>query len=82
MKLARCYIWSSTLYGSETWVLRILGLDVFGEFGYVVLEKNEEEIVKKDKISESFLDILNNILRRKANWIKTIALFMFAWKDR
>ena len=30
-KLVRCYVWSTALYGSETWTLRKLETEVFGE---------------------------------------------------
>ena len=30
--LVRCYVWSIALYDSETWTLKKIGVEVFGEF--------------------------------------------------
>ena len=42
-KLVRFYVWSIALYDSETWKLRKLEAEVFGELRNVVLEKNGED---------------------------------------
>ena len=39
-KLVRRYVWCITLYGSETWTLRKLRAEEFGELRNVVLEEN------------------------------------------
>ena len=75
-KLVRCYIWSIALYGSETWTLRKLEkkyLESFEMWCWRKMEKikwtekvSDEEVLKR--VSEERM-ILNNIVRRKANWI-------------
>jgi len=74
-KLAKCYIWSITLYGAETWTLRAVEqkhLESFEMWCSRRMEKiswtdhvrNEEVLLRvKDK-----RNILHEISKRKANW--------------
>ena len=75
-KLVRCYVWSIALYGPETWILRKLErkyLESFDMWCYRRIEKRKwsEEVTNEqvlDRIAEKRI-LLNNILRRKVNWI-------------
>jgi hypothetical protein len=75
-KLVKCYVWSTDLYGAETWTLRAVNekhLESFEMWCWRRMEKiswtyhvrNEEVLlrVKKQK------NILHEIRKRKANWI-------------
>jgi len=42
-KLVKCYIWSITLYGAETWTLRAVDQKHRGKFSNVVLEKDGKD---------------------------------------
>jgi hypothetical protein len=75
-KLVRSYIWSIALYGSETWTLKTLqrkNLESFEMWCW----RRMENIKWSDKVTnEQVLErigekrtLLNNILRRKANWM-------------
>ena len=75
-KLVRYYVWSIALYGSVTWTLRKLELKYLESFE-MWCWKRMEKIKWSEKVTnEQVLDrigekrtLLNNILRRKANWI-------------
>ena len=41
-KLVKCYIWSTAVYGAETWTLRKSESGIPGKFRKVVLEKDGE----------------------------------------
>ena len=47
-KVIRCYVWSIALYGSETWTLKKIGTEVFGELRNVVLEENGEDKIVRE----------------------------------
>ena len=49
-KLVKCYIWSITLYGAETWTLRAADQKPTGKFLNVVVEKDGED--QLDRSSE------------------------------
>ena len=78
-KLVRCYVWSIALYGSETWILRKLEwnyLECFEMWCWWRTEKIKwsEKVTNEhvlDRIREN-RTLLNNILRRKVNWIHHI----------
>ena len=73
-KLVRCYVWSIGLCGSETWTLRQLERkESFEMWCWRRMEKTKwsqkvtnEQVL--DHIGEKRI-LLNNILRRKTNWI-------------
>jgi hypothetical protein len=80
-ELVKCYIWSTTLYGAETWTLRAVDqkhLESFEMWCWRRMEKiiwidhvrNEEELLR---VKEQ-RDILHEISKRKANWIGHILL--------
>ena len=75
-KLVRCYVWSIALYGAETWTLRKLEqkyLERFEIWCWRRMEKKKwSEKVTNEQVLERIGEkrtLLNNILRRKANWI-------------
>jgi hypothetical protein len=75
-KLARYYVWSIALYGSETWTLRKLELKYLETFEMWCWRRTEKIKWSEKVTNEQVLDhvgekrsLLNNILRRKANWI-------------
>ena len=68
-KLVRSYIWSIALYGSETWALLILERKYFESFEmwcWKRMDKMKWPVL--ERIGEK-RTLLNNILRRKLNWI-------------
>ena len=63
------YFWSIALYGSET--INVIGAEVFGEFRNMMLEENEDKMIKlTDREVLAYIEekrtLLNNILRRKS----------------
>jgi hypothetical protein len=42
-KLVKCHIWSTALYGAETWTASESRSEIPGKFCNVVLEKNGED---------------------------------------
>ena len=75
-KLVKCYVWSTALYGVETWTLRAVDqkhLESFEMWRWRRVEKtiwaehvrNEEELIR---VKEQRY-ILHEISKRKANWI-------------
>ena len=75
-KLIKCYIWSMTLYGAETWTLRATDekyLESFEIWCWRRMEKiswtdhvrNEEVLLRVNEQR----NILHEIRKRKANWI-------------
>ena len=72
----RCYVWSITLYGAETWMLRATDqkhLESFEMWCWRRMEKiswtdhvrNEEVLLRVNEQG----NILHEIIKRKANWI-------------
>ena len=61
-KLVKCYIWSISLYGAETWTLRKY-TEKDGKNHMDRSSKNKEVLCKEDR------SILPKVKRRKANWI-------------
>jgi hypothetical protein len=73
--LVSFYVWRTALYGSETWTLSKLErnyLETFGMWCWRRIEKIKwpEEVTNEvlERIGEN-RTLLNNILRRKDNWI-------------
>ena len=75
-KLVKCYIWSITLYGVETWTLRTVDqkrLESFemwcwrrmGKINWTFHVRNDEVLLR---VKEQ-RNILHEISKRKANWI-------------
>jgi hypothetical protein len=75
-KLLKCYIWSISLYGAETWTLRAADqkhLESFKMWCWRKIEKiswtdhvrNEDVLLRVKK----HRNILHEIRKRKANWI-------------
>ena len=75
-KLVKCYIWSTALYGAETWTLRAVDkkhLESFEMWCWRRMEKiswtdrvrNEEVLLRVNEQR----DILHALRKRKANWI-------------
>jgi hypothetical protein len=67
-KLFRCYVWSVALYSPETWTLRKLGQNYFERMEKMKLSEKVTNEQVLDRIGEK-RTLLNNMLRRKANWI-------------
>jgi hypothetical protein len=78
-KLAKCYIWSTALYGAETWTHRSVDqkhLESFEIWCWRRMEKiswtdhvrNEDVLLRVKEQG----NILNEIHKRKANWIGQI----------
>ena len=75
-KLIRCYVWSIGLYSSETWTLRKLERNYLESFEMLCWRKMEK-IKWSDTVTNEHVlfrmgenrTFLNNILRRKVNWI-------------
>ena len=75
-KLVKCYIWSISLYGAETWTLRVVDqkyLESFEMWCWRRMEKiswtehvRNEEVLLRVKEQRN---ILHEISKRKANWI-------------
>ena len=75
-KLVKCYIWSTALYGAETWTLRAVNqkhLESSEMWCWRRMEKitwtdhvrNEEVLLRVNEQR----NILHEISKRKANWI-------------
>jgi hypothetical protein len=75
-KLVKCYVWSTALYGAETWTLRAVDqehLESFEMWCWRRMEKfswtdnvrNEEVLLRVKEQS----NILHEISKRKAAWI-------------
>jgi hypothetical protein len=79
-KLAKCYIWSRDLYGTETGTLRAVDqeyLESFGMWCWRRMEKiswtdrvRNEEVLLRVKEQRN---ILHEVSRHKANWVGHIA---------
>jgi len=75
-KLVKCYIWSTALYGAETWTLRAVDqkhLESFEMLCWIRMDKiswtehvRNEEVLLRVKEQRK---ILHEISKRKANWI-------------
>jgi hypothetical protein len=75
-KLVKCYIWSITLYGAETWTLRKVDQKYLESFQMWCLRRMEtisctdrvrnEEVLHRVKEERN---IIHTITTRKANWI-------------
>jgi hypothetical protein len=75
-KLVRCYAWSISLYGSDTWTLRKLERKYLESFEMWYCRRMEKIKWSEKVTSKQVLDpigekrtLLNNILRRKVKWI-------------
>jgi hypothetical protein len=71
----RCYVWSIVLYGSDTWTLRKLEQKYLESFEMWCWRRMEKRKLS-EKVTNEVLEctkekgtLLNNILRRKVNWI-------------
>jgi hypothetical protein len=75
-KLVKCYIWSTALYGAETWTVRKLDQKYLESFEMWCWRRTQT-INRTDRVyNEAVLhrvkeerNILHTIRRRKANWI-------------
>jgi hypothetical protein len=75
-KLEKCYIWSTALYGAETWTLWKVDqkyLEIFEMWSWRRMERiswtyrvGSEEVLHRDKEERS---ILHKMKGRKDNWI-------------
>jgi hypothetical protein len=75
-KLVKCYIWSTAIYGAETWTLRAVGqkhLEGFEMWRWRRMEKiswtdhaRTEDVLFRVKEQRN---ILHEIRKQKANWI-------------
>jgi len=75
-KLVKCYIWSTALYGAETWTIRAVDqkhLESFEMWCWRRMEKissidhlRNEEVLLRVKEQRN---ILHEISKRKADWI-------------
>jgi hypothetical protein len=80
-KLVKCYVWSTALYGAETWTLRAVNqkhLESFEMWCWGRLQKISwaDHVRNKDvllKVKQQ-TNILHEISTRKANWIGHILL--------
>jgi len=78
-KLVKCYIWSITLYGAETWTIRAVDQKQLGSFE-MWCWRRMENISWTDRVryEEVLLrvneqrNILHEIRKRQANWIGQI----------
>ena len=75
-KLVRCYVCSIALYGSETWTLKKLERKYLESFEMWCWRRMEKIKWSEKVTNEQVLDrkgekrtLLNNILRREANWL-------------
>jgi hypothetical protein len=76
MKLVKCYIWSITLYGAGTWILRKVDQKYLESFEMLCWRRMEkiswtdrvrnEEVLHRVKEERN---ILHTIKRRRAKWI-------------
>jgi hypothetical protein len=80
-KLVKCYIGSTVLYGDETWTIRAVHqkhLESFELWRWRRMEKNSwTGHVRNEEVSlrvKEQRNILNEISKRKANWIGHILL--------
>jgi len=74
-KLVKCYIWSTTLYGAETWTLRYVDEECLVSF-QMWCWRRMEKISWTDRVRHDVLqwvneemNILQTMWRRNANWI-------------
>jgi hypothetical protein len=78
-KLVKCYVWSTALYGAETWTLQAVDqkhLESFEMWCWRRMEKiswtehvrNEDVLFILFRVKEQ-RNILHEIPKRKANWI-------------
>jgi hypothetical protein len=74
--LVKCYVWSITIYGAETWTLRAVDqkhLESFEMWCWRRMEKiNWTDRVRKEEVLlrvKEQRNILHEIRKRKANWI-------------
>jgi hypothetical protein len=75
-KLVKCYVWSIALYGAETWTLRAVDqkhLESSEMWCWRMMEKiSWTDHVRNEEVLFSVKEqrnILNEICKRKANWI-------------
>ena len=75
-KLVKCYIWSTALYGAETWTLRKVDQKYLESFDMWCWRRMEKIIWTNHVRNEEILytvtkgrNILCTIKRRNANWI-------------
>ena len=74
-KVVKCYIWSITLYGAETWTLRAVDQKHLGSFKIWCWRRMEISWTDRVGNEEVLLtvkeqrNILHEISKRKANWI-------------
>jgi hypothetical protein len=74
-KLVKCYIWSITLYGAETWTLRKIDQKYLESFEVWCRRRMEKisltDYVKNEEVLYRIRDrnIIRTIARGKANWI-------------
>ena len=72
-RLVRCYVWSIALYGVETWTLRATDHKHLGSFEMWCWRRMEKiswtDHVKMKKCYLESMNILHEIIKRKANWI-------------
>ena len=75
-KLVRCYVLSIALCGSETWIVRKLERRYLESFEMWCWRREEKIKWSEKETNEQVLErieekwtLLNNILRRKPNWI-------------
>jgi hypothetical protein len=73
-KLAKCYIWSVVLYGTETWTRRELDQKYLENFEMWCWRRMKKKISWTDRVRNEVLrrvkeerNILQTIKRRKAN---------------
>ena len=53
-----CYVWSIALYGLETWILKKIGTEIFGELRNVVLDENgEDKMARENNLMNKFLNV-------------------------
>ena len=74
--LVRCYVWTIALYGPETWAQRKLKwtyLESFEMWGWRGMKKIKwpEKVTNEQVLQRIWekMKLLNDILRRKPNWI-------------
>ena len=72
-KLIKCYIWSMTFYGAETWTLRAADqkyLESFEMWFWRRMEKiSWTDHVRNGEVLLDQRNIIHEIRKRKANWI-------------
>jgi hypothetical protein len=75
-KLVKCYIWTTALYGAETWTLRAVGQEHMESFEMWCWRRMEKiswtDHVRNEKVlfrAKQQRNIPHEISKRKANWI-------------